>query len=583
MRSGTLSFARYGRKVAVGAHPFLASLSIQRARVDVAAMPAWIPLKVMALLLIPLAPLPYWALGLPWCARGDLSRMPLSPLVGCALAGFYAELALIAGLPPRATVAVLTLASAAVGWAFARDARIQLRETVRDWAPLYLVSVIASSVAPFPELGDWSGDWYLLYQMGTSVMHGALPSGMLARPPLFGAAAAPLWILGPGLIPYQMMSAVAAASTVLATLYFIDSFWPKSPRWLLLPLLLSPFFLHNTAAAWGKLLAGGLVLAAVIEARRARVWTCGAFFALSVAVHEGSIIWLPCVLVAFAGGQRGWRAALRALPGLALTGLAIVGPLLLWVLFKYGLAAKVDTNPALTARNQEPFVLKTAAVVITTFIGWAPLQNLARWARNPQRLSSVVIAKEGYWFLTSWFTTMAGTLLGLLFPFVLCWRRLRDSPILRRLMRPAVLLSLGFALIANGILCGYSSTEGSLQTGMAALALGAYGLLAGAARAAGAPAFRRMSWAMGVLGTLPWALGNLFFALGLWGSPMFRARLEARSEPDYTRVMTEHLGPLGMAAFPEVPVVALLLLLGAVWATRRATALAPPGPQPGSA
>jgi len=545
-----------------------------------------LPSKAMSLLLIPLAPLPYWALGLPWCARPDPRRLALAPLVGCALAGYYAELALVLGLPVRGAVAVLTVISAVASWHLTRDARTELREAARVWLPLYFLSVVASSVSPFPIVGNWHGDWYLLYQMGASVMKGALPHEMLARPPLFGAAAAPLWILGEGLIPYQMMSAVSAASAVVAVLFFVDFFWPKAPRWLLWPLLLSPFFLHNTAAAWGKPLAAGLILGAIIEARRApagsRPWASALLLALSVAVHEGSLVWAPCVLAAYAASRRGWRGLLRCLEAMAVAGTIVIGPLLAWILLEYGLAAKIASNPALTAhdlRNQQPFVAKTALVVVTTFVGWEPLAGLARWMRNPHRLSGVVITKESFWFVTSWITTLAGTMLGLLFPFVLCWRRLAADPVLRASVRsPLLLLSVGFALIANGVLCGYFSAAGSMQTGLVPLGLGVYGLLAGAVASDGAaalPTFRRMSWVMAVVGTLPWVLTNMTIAVGLWLSEGFRARMQAGTEGDYARILADHLRPLGMASFPEVPLVATLSLIATLWSFRGAVRRAP--------
>jgi len=542
-------------------------------------MPAALPLKAMSVLLVLVAPLPYWALGLPWCSGTHPKRIALAPLVGCALAGFYSELALIAGISVRVTVALLTLASAALAWMRTRDARADLADTARDWILVYLLSVIASALSPFPVLGNWAGDWYHLYDMGLHVMNGALPAEMLARPPLFGAATVPLWLLAPGLIPYQMMSAVAAASAVLAMLYFVDCFWPKLPRWpLLLPLLMSPFFLNNTAAAWGKLLAGGLILAALAEAGQRREWASGALFALSVAVHEASIIWAPCLLAAYAPRWGGWRGVMRVVAAMAVTGLAINGPLLLWILVKYGLAAKVATSPALTYRNQEPFAVKTLLVVVSTLVGWGPVENLARWLRNPQRFSRAVVAKESFWLVSSWFTTMAGTLVGLLFPFALCWRRLKDDQTLRQLLRPSVVVATGLAIVANAGLCGYYSSEGSLQTGMAALGLAAYGLCAGAVVAAnprGGRSLRQMSRLMAVLGTFPWAATNVLFCLGLWLSAAFRARIQAGTENDYVVVVTEHLSTLGMSAFPEVPAVAGLLLLGLIWYRRRGGTLVP--------
>jgi hypothetical protein len=532
-------------------------------------------MRIDAVLLVLLAPLPYWALGLPWLLRGDLRRIPLAPLVGCALAGFYAELALIFGLPVRATVGILVLASAAVAGRSVRRTHPAVARAFAEWLPIYLFSVLAASISPFPVLGNWEGDWFLLYEMGRSVLDGVLGPGMLARPPLFGAAATPLWVFSDGLAAYQLMAAVASASAVTAMLAFIDHHWPKTPRFVLVPFLLSPFFLHHTAAAWAKLLAGGLILSAIVEGLRNQRLASAALFALSVAVHEGSIIWAPCILLAHADGGRGWRGALRALGPMAMFGLVIVGPLEAWILVHYGLAAKIASNPVITDSGAmpTPFWLKTAMAVLTTFVGWGPISSVARWLRRPSPASMAVVSKEAFWLITSWVTTLAGTLLGLLFPFLVAGRRWFDSSTLRRLLvGRAALGALGFAVLANALLTGFYSNEGTMQAALIPLALLLYGIMVGpvgAARSAGRARVRTMSTLMAIAGSLPWIALNLTASTGLWLSAGFRARMQVASEGDYFRVLDNHLAPLGMAAFPQVPLLCVVLLAGLALLQRR--------------
>lgn len=526
-------------------------------------------MRATSILLVFLAPLPYWALGLPWVLRGDLRRLPLAPLVGCALAGLYAEFAMILGLPVRVAVGALVLASGALAVASLRRARGALTTAIVEWTPLYLFSLLAASVSPFPALGDWSGDWLLLYQMGQSVLNGTLEPSMLARPPLFGAAATPLWIVAGGLIPYQLMAAVASASAVTAMLAFMVHYWPKTPCFALVPFLLSPFFLHHTAAVWAKLLAGGLILSAILQGLRARRFASAALFALSVAVHEGSIIWAPCVLLSLAAGGAGWRGMVKGLGPMALCGLVVVAPLQVWILVHYGLAAKVASNPVITDSNAypTPFWLKTLLAVVTTFVGWGPVSSVARWMHRPRPFSGAMASKEVYWLISCWFTTMAGTLIGLLFPFLAVSRRRLDSTALRQLLvGKAALAAVGFAILANALLTGFYSNEGTMQAALIPLALGLYALGAGALGAEGAAglaSLRKMAWMMGVVGTLPWLVPHLLMSAGLWLSAAFRARMLVGSEGDYFHVLHNRLAPLGMAAFPEVPLLCVALL--GVW------------------
>ena len=111
-----------------------------------------------------------------------------------------------------------------------------------------------------------------------------------------------------------------------------------------------------------------------------------------------------------------------------------------------------------------------------------------------------------------------------------------------------------------------------MQTALEALGLGVYGLFAGALASdegGGPSVFRRMSWLMGLLGAVPWALVNLILAAGLWLSPGFSARMQAGTEDDYARILAEHLTPLGMSAFPEVPLLAAVMTAVALWHLRR--------------
>src|SRR6266536_117327 len=175
-------------------------------------------MNLTAIALVVIAPLPYWILGLPWVMGSPRSR--LAPLVGCTLAGVYAEWAMITGLPVRA-VTVVALSVSAAYVLYRRSVARDVVNDIVEWLPFYFVSMLAASLSPFPVLGDWSGDWLILYRMGESVLGGDLPSNMLTRPPLFGAATAPLWIVADGLIPYQIMAAVASAASVTATLHFV--------------------------------------------------------------------------------------------------------------------------------------------------------------------------------------------------------------------------------------------------------------------------------------------------------------------------------------------------------------------------
>jgi hypothetical protein len=533
-------------------------------------------MKIEILVLVLLAPLPFWMLGLPWISASDARRFRLVPLVGCALAGCYAELALIAGLPVRVTVGTLTLASFALGLWRVYAFRTQLFRAAIEWLPMYLVAVLAASVSPFPVLGNWNGDWTICYQTGQAVVGGDLPVAMLGRPPLFGSATAPLWIFSSGLIPYQLMAAVASAAAVTATLSFIEEFWQDAPSYVLLPLLASPFFLHHTAAAWSKLLAAALVLSAIQESLRHQRMASGALFALAVGVHEGSMIWAPCVLLAHGVGTARWRGVARAVGPMLLMGLVVVGPLTVWILVKYGLAAKVAANPVVAEPRRGSFLIKTLLAIVSTFVGWGPALSLLRWLKNPHAASAAVVAKEGYWLFTSSISTLAGTVVGLLFPFLIVrdTRTLPSRP--HRLFNPWILAGTLIAVIANALITPFHSNEGTMQVGLVPLGLGLYAVFAGQLVLVGdrgRALSKRVLWIAGLAGTLPWLILNGGTAAGLWLSSGFRERIRTGSEGDYQTVLKYHLDPLGLTAFPQVPLFCLVLLIAWMMVRQNGAAL----------
>jgi hypothetical protein len=247
-------------------------------------------------------------------------------------------------------------------------------------------------------------------------------------------------------------------------------------------------------------------------------------------------------------------------------GLLVVGPLQVWILIKYGLAAKIAANPVVVEARRQPFAVKTALVILSSFVGWGPLLDLARWLRNPHPAAPALVVKEGYWLITSFITTLSGTLVGLLFPFLFV-PRARKMP-----SRPAGLLNrwnlagIGFAVVANAMLSPFYSDEGTMQNALVPLALGLYGLFAcqlTGARTDEPATLVRLTCITAAVGTIPWFLLNTGTSVGFWLSSSFRERFRTGSEGDYFLVIDNHLAPLGMASFPQVPALCFLLLV--IW------------------
>lgn len=533
----------------------------------------------MSAFLLLLAPLIYWGLGVPFLlGRRDDSTSSLAPLLGGAVAGLFCELAFATGFSARTTmIAVMTLAAV---WLmiFGRERRVWL--SLRNTYALYLVALVPALASPFPILGTWDGDWLFLFKAGRTLWEsGTLSGESLQRPPLFGAGAGPLWVFADGLASFQIFAAVMSAGALGACLFVADKLAPGISRIrLLAPLVLAPFFLHHTAACWGKLMAAGLLLAAGTELWRATnrsgVWWAGVWFALAVAVHQSSLFYAP-LLLAIRVTACGFKFAdLLAMTGVfAVTGLALAGGFELWTVQHYGLAAKIAANPSVAQRDPNvSLAMNTFLVIVTSFLGWAPVENLVRWAGQPDARSAARMGKESFWLVTSWLQVLAGTFLGAYAAVLLAggktfFARCRNGFCSRSAVW--LWLAVGLVILCNGLLNPSSSSNGSMQTGLVGLGLAGF-LALSIGLAKEVP--RRWTWAVGlttVFGTLPWLVLNVGVSAGLRFSATFRDKFVSGSEGDWERLRTNHLVPLGLSGFPLWQIGLLVALLVTAWIARQ--------------
>ncbi len=528
----------------------------------------------MTLFLIIIAPFLYWALGSLFLLQREDDSLLMAPVLGGAVAGLASELAYAAGWSPQILCTALLIVSlfAFGSYLFNQNFIKQVWKNLLHVYALYLLALVPALASPFPIIGTWDGDWLILYQSGLCLWEGTVMSAeSLQRPPLFGGGVSLLWLFMDGLIPFQIFATVMAAGTLGAVWFAMGRLELRVSSWRVLVLLvLTPFFLHNTAACWGKLMAAGLLLASSIELwvgnERSAVWWSAGLFALAVAVHQSSIIYLPLVgTIQLA--SKGWGALspVRFLASFGLMGFLLVGMFELWTVLHYGLEAKVAANPSIAQRDPNvSFMANTAAVIATSFVGTAPLKPIFRWIQAEDALTIERATKESFWLLSSWVQVMAGTFLGAYLPMLLAG----GLPLLRTL-RAYLLTKSGFMLasasaaviLLNGLLNPFASSHGTMQTGL--VPLGLAGLL-GIAVLLARDFPKRWVWGLGItttMGTVPWLLLNLGVLAGLEFSALFRDRFVAGSEGDWDRLQMHGLTPLGLSGFPELQLILLALLL----------------------
>jgi hypothetical protein len=531
------------------------------------------------------APAIYWTLGLPWLLAGAPHRAwRLAPLLGCALAGWIGELSLVLGLPPISTlwtiiaVSGTTLLALILPWRgeVRQGQRLRLLATFREGFLLYALALVPTVISPFPVLGEWSGDWWICYQQGQAILTGNFSAGLLQRPPLFGAAALPLWGFNGGLASFQIMTAVSSAGLLSAVLHAIEYFRGAVRLLVLAPLFFSAFFLHHTAACWSKPLAAGLLLTALVECWESRVsgrsiswWRGSIWFALAVATHQSSIIYLPLLLLVGAAKAR-WNDTWRLLGITTLCGLIIVAPFELWSIAHFGIAAKVAANPTVSDRAESGmgFGGNASLSLLTGFVGWSPLVALSRWANSSQPFVRMTVIRESWWLVTTYLTMLAGTLLGALIPFLVFvrkgWSELAGHPFTLRVKSSWLFLALTIIFFANAALSPFWSASGTAQNGLVGLTLILF--VAFLLVIDDAPkVLPRVSVLTAIIGGIPLLALNLFICAGLSSSARFRELFTFGSEGDWTdRILQFHLQPLGLLHFPLLQLLVVCVAAGMI-------------------
>lgn len=544
---------------------------------------------IPALLLSLFGPLPYLLAGyaiMSFCVRrpGDWR---LAPLAGCAAMAWITELGLIAGIGGRWTALAALLLAMLVGFFRFPRAWGDIRATLPMFGLLYAVALLAQLFVPFPGMFLWGGDWLETWRTAQAVFANQLGADLLARTPLFGAGSLPLLWLHHQFAAVQVFSIVTAAASILAILpdhAFRDR---RSLLWSICLVAGSAFFLLHTSNNWSKLLAAGCVLVSLRTAARSTelrgfiipaVW-----FAMSVAAHQSSILFLPLLLVAsFQSEELKSRMAVGRLAILACCGVIIAGAFEAWVISRFGLHARVSSNPTVTWRNEVPFLTNTILVAISTCTGWLPL-GIAQKIRQAGDLHSAsTLAALGFYTLAAWVANLAGTMLGHLLPLWLAAAsRLKNAlGSFRNYSHPMLLLgALAFAFLGNSLLNPYSAAVGTMQTGLTPFSLLLiYAFLRECGAHSDLPAVRRGAWWTALLGAAPFlaASGSVMLVLqiNLPFSTTLRDILQQR-DADYRTFTELGLSTLGSVGFPWLHLVVALLTSILIRVVLAATPAAP--------
>lgn len=528
-------------------------------------------------LLAPLiaAPLLYPLIGYPWARWAGQTH--LAALLGLAICGLTSEFGYIAGLPVSALMAaVFGVHAIWLGLAFARRSwrPAEVGMAVRDFLPFYLMALVPLLVAPFALPGRWAADWAIALESGHALFLGSpeLPGSVLTRPPLFGAATAPLWWLGPVLPAFQGLCAVGAACALQVFRAGLPQGRSLALVWLLAG---SVFFLQNTAASWAKLTTAAFLVAAWLTLDTpsvARQVLAACLTGLAMASHQAAVLFAPLLLLRLSP-EIPWHGNLgrKFREWLRFIGVAsiFVLPWEAYTLLRYGLEAKAGANPALSERPNLPGWVNSALVAFTTFVAWGPVESIVAMAREPGPRDLSFFVRLGFWIATGVLNVLCSTIVCMILP---CWLAIGTRGLKTRLgrlwreTRWDFCLAWFVAFFGHVVLNPYYSPDGSSHTGWVPACIALMLWLAHQVIDIGDKAVRRALILTLWTAALPWILFQTALGGMLLYSPAFAQRFR---DTDYLYLQAQQLTSLGLAAFPLGAVFAMVMLGLALRASRQ--------------
>jgi hypothetical protein len=517
--------------------------------------------------LLMLLPGAAWAAWLPAHLKG---RVMLGPLIGIASTAWLVQLAYYIGLSAGVAAALAIFASAIL--VVARHRQIgRESDGFLHMATLYLCcflgSLSAVSLTVWPAAGPWAADWSANLGQLEALWTGApLKEWLLARPPLFAAAAVPFHFFLNSLPALQVSACAFAGAALVAVLWLAGEFG-KDNRLEITALWVvgfSMFYLVNLTAIVPKFVQGVLIVSAFVALKGARknhslssVGFSALLICLAVEVHHSSVVYAIAYAVALshAAQHRPPRVKQFALLCLILLLVIVAVPELLRI-GRFGMDQIVRFNPSVAMRGSQSAWIVFLLNLESIFVGWGyllPIWNIIKVAHDA---SIQTISYYAKWIVLMHLAMMSNTLLLILLPLVFTRERLKSYlSFLRKQLPPAIAAGLATVPVATALLVPSISAAGIVHSGATALAVGA--LIVGMAWLATEPSHvygtRVFTLLAGTFWWCAWNVTQYVAVLQAGGFANSGPRLD--DQLDLPLLLASGQVPWGYGQFPWMPLV----------------------------
>jgi hypothetical protein len=320
---------------------------------------------------------------------------------------------------------------------------------------------------------------------------------------------------------------------------------------------------------WPKLAMAGALVAMLTcfyndeEGPNAWDLLCGWIWLwIGIAFHPAHVFFMPLALILL------WqhRRFLFRTSSLVYWGVFFLVPLFfgigyeIWSLFRFGLEAKINSNPLVTYGTELSFMGKITQNAASILVGdQAPLRVIEMWKNSES--SWMAIGKNFYFTVAASLPWLSGSVLGLLLTWLPAMSLLKsgDNRFIGSLLPREFLVGMALALVAALLVLQGISHWGALQAGLPGIVMVCYWFLGGWLQ--NEALFIRTFWVSLGLGATLFVGFNTFITvllrapIAMLESP--RAQLAA-TDGDLMAATGLGLNTFALSGFPWVTLIAIV-------------------------
>ena len=513
----------------------------------------------------------------------------LAPFLGVSLLSLLGTIELVVGFPVGISGLLCLAGSIVVAVCYFRKSFFSSESLFTKYAIAFFLCFGLLSTVPFP--GQWiaGGDWYVHLEKVITALDHSFGPHQIDRSPFYSLGAAPFFWYLPPLQAFMVHTATMGASTLLLFFFQDDHSSPldglgKNRGWIAMTILApSPFFIISLQNMWPKLASGGCLLIMILmlfrpvsKVDREHLIMGWLVFWIGLAFHASHIIYGVLLFLLL------WRTR-KVIIGKLSLGLMlwlIIPPIVLiglyegWSLLRFGIEAKIASNPTMTYHTDSSFFVKIAQNILSTLVGdQAIIRTFDFWKTAFITGSASGYMEAIYFTAAASLPWLSGSMIGILIVLLPIRSQLHLKALTSTPLASQLTIGFSFAIVSGLVLAQGNSHWGLLQAVFPASILVLYWWITGIIQ--NQHQLRRLQLFAVALGALPFFLfsfcGLIILNVNVGPFPSMYEKLKS-IDGDLMAVTANQFSTFASKGFPVVPCIATVgFFLAYRHCVRRAT------------